>query len=229
MHVEAKAAELDRSLTTVFAHWHIPRDSVVAPFAQVWDFVEMNFEPLLALLGGSARSAWIGRLRCGHQGRGFDDPSSRARPPLPGEVRSAHRPGPPAPSRAQNRVRHTCMRGARGPCMHASHPHRPAPPLQPQMPPQPHFLALCGAPQSTPQTPTDFCAAHGAPLSAAHELGLCRGLRVTNELMVQSNKGLLFFLFVGFQMADVPRGGRRHEPRGPRAARTSIFFVLLRQ
>ena len=57
MHVEAKAAELDRSLTTVFAHWHIPRDSVVAPFAQVWDFVEMIFDPMLALPGGATHSA----------------------------------------------------------------------------------------------------------------------------------------------------------------------------
>ena len=57
-------------------------------------------------------------------------------PPAAAEVQTPHCPEPPDPSRAQNREQHTCMRGARGPCMHASHPHRPAPPLQPQMPPR---------------------------------------------------------------------------------------------
>ena len=100
-------------------------------------------------------------------------------------------------------------------------------PCSPRCPPHPHFLALCGAPQSTPQPPTDFCAARGAPLSADHELGLCRGLLFTNHRMLQSNKGVLSFLFVVFQMADVPRGGRRHEPRGPRAASADVHFFRL--
>ena len=60
-------------------------------------------------------------------------------PPAAVEVQMPHRLEPPAPLRAQNRERHTCMRGARGQCMHASHPQRPAPPLQPQMPAAPAF------------------------------------------------------------------------------------------
>ena len=73
-------------------------------------------------------------------------------------------------------------------------------------------------------TPTDFCAAHGAPLSADHELGLCRGLRFTNELMVQSNKGWLYFLVVDFQMADVPCGGRRRGAEGAARDADVHFF-----
>ena len=46
---------------------------------------------------------------------------------------------------------------------------------------------------------------------------------------MQSNKGVVSFLFFVFRMADVPRGGRRREPRGPRAAWTSMFFVFLLQ
>ena len=60
-------------------------------------------------------------------------------PPAAAEVQTAHRPEPPVPSRAKNRERHTCMRGTRELCMHASHPHRPPPHLQPPMPPTPAF------------------------------------------------------------------------------------------
>ena len=46
-------------------------------------------------------------------------------PPAATEVRSAHRPGPPAPSRAQSRVRHTCMRGVARRAMHPCIPSTP--------------------------------------------------------------------------------------------------------
>ena len=189
----------------------------------------MNFEPLLALPGGATRSACIGRICRGHQGGSFDLSSSRARPPLPQRCKpptAQSLPSPRVPKIASGTP--ACAAHASYACMHPI-PTALRHPCSPRCPPHPHFLALCGAPQSTPQTPTDFCAARGAPLSADHELGLCRGLLFTNHRMLQSNKGVLSFLFVVFQMADVPRGGRRHEPRGPRAAWTSIFFVFLRQ
>ena len=74
-------------------------------------------------------------------------------PPAAAEVQTPHRPEPPAPSRAQNREQHTCMRGARGQCMHASHPHRLAPPLQPQMPLAPAFPCLLRRTGKRPSTP----------------------------------------------------------------------------
>ena len=55
--------------------------------------------------------------------------------------------------RAQNRERHTCMRGTRDPGMHTSHPHRPAPPLQSQMPPAPAFPCTLAARHKARRTP----------------------------------------------------------------------------
>ena len=52
-------------------------------------------------------------------------------PPAAAEVQTPSRAKPPAPLRAQYCERHTCMRGVREPCTHASYPHRPAPPMQP--------------------------------------------------------------------------------------------------
>ena len=161
----------------------------------------MNFEPLLALPGGAARSACIGRICRGHQGGSFDLSSSRARPPLPQRCKpptAQSLPSPRVPKIASGTP--ACAAHASYACMHpipTAHRHT----CSPRCPPHPHFLAPCGAPQRIPQPPTRSYAARGAPLAADHELGVHRGLRLTIRRMMQRATQGDFFSWVVFLVA----------------------------
>ena len=192
------------------------------------DFVDLNFEPILALFGAAARLACAGRICSGRQGGGGHNYSSRAAP-----LHAARRsnapisqqslPPPCVPSIASS----TPARAA-----HASHapmhpiPITPRKPCSPRCPPHVHFLALRSAPRSISQTPAGGCAARGAPLAADNDLGLHRGLLLTTQLMVQSFEGGLFALRFVFQFAGGLCVVGRDEPRGVRASGTDRLFCV---
>ena len=87
--------------------------------------------------------------------------------------------------------------------MHASHPHRPAPPLQPQLTPTPAFVCCICVLHTAPRTPADFYAACGDPLAAGIQLGLYRGLRFEIDPKLQSkSRRRAFFGDAGSAMRE---------------------------
>ena len=151
-------------------------------------------------------------------------------PPAAGEVRSAHRPGPPAPSRAQNRVRHTCMRGVGEPCTRASHPHRPAPPMQPQMPPAPAIpllpAALLKASRNLPPT---FVPRAAPPCRQTMKLDSIVAYILRLNRWCGATRGGFSFSRSFFRSQMCRVGRRRHRPWGRRAARSADFLLFVRE
>ena len=221
--------ELDRWLTTVFALWHTPCDSVVAPFAQVWDFVEMNFEPLLALLGGSARSACIGRLRRGHQVTGVDHPSSRARPPLPRRCVVPTAQGLPPPRVPQTACgTPACAAHAAHACMHPI-PTALRHPCSPRCPSFPHIscsLRRTGKARRKPPPTHVPCAA--PPCRQVMNLDSIVAYDSRINRWCGATRGGFSFSRSFFRSQMCRVGRRRHRPWGRRAARSAIFLLFLR-
>ena len=160
-HVRAATPEKSstRALTT------LPRPTGDVFCTQVPDFVDLNFEPILALFGAAARSACARRICSGRQGGGGHNYSSRAAP-----LHAARRsnapisqqslPPPCVPSIASS----TPARAA-----HASHapmhpiPITPRKPCNPRCPSHVHFLALRSAPREASRKPPPAVVPRAAP------------------------------------------------------------------
>ena len=183
----------------------------------------MNFEPLLTLPGRAARSACIGRIRRGHQGRSFDQSSARARPQLPRrcEVPIAQSlPSPRVPKIASGTP--ACAAHASYACMHpipTAHRHT----CSPRCPPHPHFLAPCGAPQSIPQPPTALMPRAAPPWRQTMNLESIMAYVSRFDGWCGATRGGFSFSrsFLRSQMCRV--GRRRRGPWRRRVARPDIF------